>query len=45
MVALLLKKSDNMMFYVMAGTCAAALLISFKGIDPPKGEETPPDNC
>ncbi|MGM0836682.1 MAG: MFS transporter [Bacillota bacterium] len=45
MVALLIKKSDNMMFYVLAGTCAAALLISFKGIDPPKGEETPPDNC
>jgi ACDE family multidrug resistance protein len=38
MVALLIKESDNMMFYVLAGTCAAALLISFKGIDPPKGE-------
>ncbi|MBM7622235.1 ACDE family multidrug resistance protein [Bacillus tianshenii] len=44
-VALLIKRSDNMMFYVLAGTCAAALLISFKGIDPPKGEETPPDKC
>lgn len=44
-VALLIKKSDNMMFYVLAGSCAAALLISFKGIDPPKGEETPPDDC
>jgi len=44
-VALLIKKSDNMMFYVLAGTCAAALLISFKGIDPPKGEETRPDDC
>ncbi|WP_078381313.1 MFS transporter [Sutcliffiella halmapala] len=38
-VALLIKGSDNIMFYVLGGSCAVALLISLTGIHPPKNDE------